>query len=101
MPSHCCQKGAARNIECELRQDASERVQNGPRMKGLELLIRGLLAGLIIAVPVGPVNVLVMSRTLRKGWRSGLTSGLGAATADFLYGCIAGFSITVVIRFLV
>jgi threonine/homoserine/homoserine lactone efflux protein len=42
-----------------------------------------------------------MSRTLRKGWRSGLVSGLGAATADFLYGCIAGFSITVVIRFLV
>jgi threonine/homoserine/homoserine lactone efflux protein len=70
-------------------------------MKGLELFIRGLLAGLIIAVPVGPVNVLCISRTLRKGWRSGLISGLGAATADFVYGCIAGFSITVVIRFLV
>src|SRR6266404_1508849 len=70
-------------------------------MKAIELLIRGLLAGLIIAVPVGPVNVLCISRTLRKGWKSGLTSGLGAATADFLYGCIAGFSITFVIQFLV
>lgn len=70
-------------------------------MTEFELLIRGLLAGLAIAVPVGPVNVLCISRTLSKGWRSGLASGLGAATADTLYGSIAGFSITFIIRFLV
>jgi threonine/homoserine/homoserine lactone efflux protein len=69
-------------------------------MKALELLIRGLLAGLISAAPVGPVNVLCISRPIRKGWKSGLISGLGAATADFLYGCVAGFSITFVIQFL-
>src|SRR5713226_5805631 len=69
-------------------------------MKGLDLFVRGLLAGLFIAAPVGPVNVLCISRTLAKGWRSGLVSGLGAATADTLYGCIAGFSITFVIQFL-
>jgi threonine/homoserine/homoserine lactone efflux protein len=65
-----------------------------------ELFVRGLLAGLFIAAPVGPVNVLCISRTLAKGWRSGFVSGLGAATADTLYGCIAGFSITFVIQFL-
>src|SRR2546423_14395893 len=70
-------------------------------MNAVELLFRGLLAGLFIAAPVGPVNVLCISRTLAKGWRSGLVSGLGAATADTLYGCIAGFSITFVIRFLI
>lgn len=70
-------------------------------MTEFELLIRGLLAGLAIAVPVGPVNVLCISRTLSKGWRSGLASGLGAATADTLYGSIAGFSITFIIRFLI
>src|SRR4051812_18996357 len=70
-------------------------------MKSLELLFRGLAAGLIIAAPVGPVNVLCISRTIKKGWISGLISGLGAATADFFYGCIAGFSITYVIQFLV
>jgi len=70
-------------------------------MKALDLLIRGLVAGFIIAAPVGPVNVLCISRTLSKGWRSGLVSGLGAATADALYGCIAGFSITFVIQFLI
>src|SRR5437763_7565735 len=70
-------------------------------MNAVELLFRGLLAGLFIAAPVGPVNVLCISRTLSKGWRSGLVSGLGAATADALYGCIAGFSITFIIQFLI
>jgi threonine/homoserine/homoserine lactone efflux protein len=69
-------------------------------VNAVELLVRGLLAGLFIAVPVGPVNVLCISRTLSKGWRSGLISGFGAATADMLYGGIAGFSITFVIQFL-
>lgn len=69
-------------------------------MKGFELLIRGLAAGFMIAAPVGPVNVLCVSRTLSKGWKSGFVCGLGAATADTLYGCIAGFSITFVIQFL-
>ena len=64
------------------------------------LLLKGLMAGLAIAVPVGPVNVLVASRTLAKGRTSGLLTGLGAATADAFYGAIAGFSITLVISFL-
>lgn len=69
-------------------------------MKGFELLIRGLLAGLIITAPVGPVNVLCVQRTIAKGWRSGLFSGLGSAVADTLYAAIAGFSISFVIQFL-
>jgi len=70
-------------------------------MNAIDLLIRGLIAGLIIAAPVGPVNVLVMSRTLTKGRLSGLMSGMGAAAADAFYGSIAGFSISLVIQFLV
>ena len=69
-------------------------------MRELDLLIRGLLTGLIIAAPVGPVNVLCMQRTILKGWRAGVVSGLGAAAADTLYGAIAGFSISLVISFL-
>ena len=69
-------------------------------MIGLWLLSKGLMAGLAIAVPVGPVNVLCASRTLSKGRLSGLMSGFGAATADAFYGAIAGFSITLVIEFL-
>jgi threonine/homoserine/homoserine lactone efflux protein len=67
---------------------------------GLWLLSKGFVAGLAIAVPVGPVNVLCASRTLRKGRLSGLISGFGAATADALYGAVAGFSITFLIQFL-
>jgi threonine/homoserine/homoserine lactone efflux protein len=66
-------------------------------MKQLELLLRGVLAGLAIAAPVGPVNVLCMSRTITKGRLHGIISGLGAAAADTFYGSIAGFSITFVI----
>ncbi|MGP8246733.1 MAG: LysE family translocator [Bryobacteraceae bacterium] len=67
----------------------------------LGLPIRGLAAGLIIAAPVGPVNLLCIRRTLEKGWKSGMVSGLGAALADTLYGAIAGFSITLAIQFLI
>lgn len=64
------------------------------------MLIRGLIAGLIIAAPVGPVNVLCMHRTILSGWRSGVISGIGAASADTLYGAVAGFSISFIIGFL-
>ena len=67
----------------------------------LDLPLRGLAAGFIIAAPVGPVNVLCIQRTLEKGWKPGVVSGLGAAFADSLYGGIAGFSITIVIQFLI
>ena len=70
-------------------------------MRAIELLIGGIIVGLMIAMPVGPVNVLCIHRTIEAGWKSGVRSGLGAAAADMLYGGIAGFSITLVIQFLV
>jgi threonine/homoserine/homoserine lactone efflux protein len=70
-------------------------------MREVELLIGGIIVGLIIAVPVGPVNILCIQRTLEAGWKSGVISGLGAAAADMLYGGVAGFSITLVVQFLV
>jgi threonine/homoserine/homoserine lactone efflux protein len=69
-------------------------------MTQLGALCKGLLAGVAIAAPVGPVNVLCLRRTLSKGWKSGLVSGFGAATADAVYGGIAAFSVRIVIRFL-
>jgi threonine/homoserine/homoserine lactone efflux protein len=69
-------------------------------MRALELLIKGLIAGLAISMPVGPVNVFCISRAIAKGRRAGLAAGLGAAAADTIYGAIAGFSISYVIYFL-
>ncbi|MGP8247020.1 MAG: LysE family translocator [Bryobacteraceae bacterium] len=69
-------------------------------MTELEALWKGWLAGIAIAAPVGPVNVLCLRRTLSRGWRSGLVSGFGAAVADAWYGGIAAFSVRIVIQFL-
>ena len=60
----------------------------------LSFFFRGLVIGFSIAAPVGPIGVLCIRRTLAEGRASGLISGLGAATADALYGCIAGFGLT-------
>jgi threonine/homoserine/homoserine lactone efflux protein len=67
----------------------------------LDLFLRGALAGLAISAPVGPVNVMVISRALAKGPRAGMIAGLGAAAADSIYGGIAAFSISLVIGFLI
>lgn len=67
----------------------------------ISFFVRGLIIGFSIAAPVGPIGVLCMRRTLAEGWTSGLVSGLGAATADAIYGCIAGFGLTFVSSFLI
>ena len=69
-------------------------------MELLFLLVKGLLLGFSIAAPVGPIGVLCIRRTLSKGMLNGFLSGMGAATADAFYGCIAAFGITVISAFL-
>ncbi len=65
------------------------------------LFFRGLLIGFSIAAPVGPIGVLCIRRTLANGRLSGLATGLGAATADGLYGCVAGFGLTFISSMLI
>ena len=62
----------------------------------MQLLLRGIIIGFSIAAPVGPIGVLCIRRTLAQGRASGFFSGLGAATADAVYGCIAGFGLTLI-----
>lgn len=66
----------------------------------LELLVKGLIIGFSIAAPVGPIGVLCIRRTLAQGLGAGLLSGMGAATADALYGSVAGFGLTFISSFL-
>ena len=63
--------------------------------------LRGLLIGLSIAATVGPMSILCIQRTLQRGQRYGLISGLGIATADAVYGCIAAFGLTFISDFFV
>jgi threonine/homoserine/homoserine lactone efflux protein len=65
------------------------------------LFLRGLLIGISIAAPVGPIGVLCIRRTLSEGKLTGFLSGMGAATADMMYGATAAFGLTVITGLLV
>ena len=65
------------------------------------IFTRGLIIGISIAAPVGPIGVLCIRRTLAEGKLIGFLSGMGAATADMLYGAIAAFGLTVITDLLV
>lgn len=67
----------------------------------VSVFLRGLAIGFGIAAPVGPIGVLCIRRTLADGRAVGFTAGLGAATADALYGVVAAFGLTLVSRTLV
>jgi len=63
--------------------------------------LKGLIIGFVIAAPVGPIGVLCARRTLIFGRRAGFFSGMGAATADSIYGFVAAFGLTLVSDFLI
>ncbi len=56
--------------------------------------LKGLVIGVVIAAPLGPIGILCARRTLTHGRRAGFLSGMGASTADVLYGFIAAFGLT-------
>jgi threonine/homoserine/homoserine lactone efflux protein len=65
----------------------------------LAIFGRGLIMGLAVAAPVGPIGMLCIQRTLQDGRIYGLATGLGAATADGLYGLVAAFGLTFISSF--
>jgi threonine/homoserine/homoserine lactone efflux protein len=67
----------------------------------INLCLKGIILGFSIAAPVGPIGVLCIRRTLMQGIAFGLISGLGAATADAIYGCVAGFGLTFISTILI
>ena len=68
---------------------------------GWEFFARGLVIGLAIAAPVGPIGLLCIKRSLAAGFPLGFLTGLGAAAADGVYGAVAAFGLTAVSSFLV
>jgi threonine/homoserine/homoserine lactone efflux protein len=61
---------------------------------------KGLFIGFVIAAPLGPIGILCARRTLTHGRRAGFYSGMGASTADVLYGFIAAFGLAFISDFL-
>lgn len=66
----------------------------------LTLLIKGIVIGFLVSIPLGPIGILVIQRTVNKSRLAGLLSGMGAALSDTLYAVIAGFSLTFLIDFI-
>jgi threonine/homoserine/homoserine lactone efflux protein len=64
------------------------------------LLLKGIVAGVLVAAPVGPVNLLCAARSLARGWRAGVVSGLGAAAADTAFAAVAAFGLGLAMEFL-
>lgn len=67
----------------------------------LILLLKGLIIGLAIAAPVGPIGILCIQRSLHDGFKVGLMTGMGAALADGTYGLVAGFGLTAISSMLI
>ena len=66
-----------------------------------DLFLRGLVIGLAVAFALGPVGLIVIRRTLDRGWAYGFLSGVGVATTDALYAAIAAFGLTAISTVLV
>ena len=75
--------------------------RTGGDMIDFSLVLKGLMIGFSIAAPVGPIGVLCIRRTLAEGRAYGFASGLGAATADALYGTLAALGLTLISAFLI
>lgn len=59
----------------------------------LEFILKGIIIGICVSAPVGPIGILCIQRTLTKGKKVGIITGLGATFSDLCYAMIAGFSL--------
>jgi threonine/homoserine/homoserine lactone efflux protein len=64
------------------------------------LVLKGIIVGISVSAPLGPLGILCIQRTINKGFFAGFVSGLGAAVADILYASVAGFGISIIADFL-
>ena len=62
----------------------------------LTFFLKGIAIGFFMAIPIGPIGIMCIRKTLTEGRLSGLIIGLGAATADLFYGCVAVFGLTII-----
>jgi threonine/homoserine/homoserine lactone efflux protein len=65
-------------------------------MDQLFLIIAGVVIGLIVAAPIGPVNLICIRRTLAFGTVNGFMAGLGAALGDSTFATITAFGLTAI-----
>ena len=66
----------------------------------ISLLWTGIACGFSVSIPLGPIGILCIQRTVNRNWKSGIISGLGVASADAVYGFVAGFGLSIIIDFI-
>lgn len=66
----------------------------------LNEIIKGLIIGICVSAPVGPLGVLTIQRTISRGRANGIITGLGATTSDIIYALIVGFSMNFITDFI-
>jgi threonine/homoserine/homoserine lactone efflux protein len=66
----------------------------------IEILIKGIILGLTVSMPLGPIGIILINRTIKRSMLSGFFSGLGMATADTLLAFLAGIGFTVIVSFI-
>ena len=69
-------------------------------MTSLFVFIKSILAGFIVAVPIGAIGAMCLRRALQGRWAAGLVTGSGAATADSILAAAAMFGLTLLTRYL-
>jgi threonine/homoserine/homoserine lactone efflux protein len=62
----------------------------------LQLVLAGVSIGVLMAAPIGPVNILVIQRAVAGGFWAGLAAGIGAVLGDGMLAAIAAFSVTAI-----
>jgi threonine/homoserine/homoserine lactone efflux protein len=65
-------------------------------LSGIQLMLAGLGIGLLMAAPIGPVNILVIQRAAASGFWGGLAAGIGAVLGDGTLAALAAFSVTAI-----
>ena len=64
----------------------------------IDTVVKGIVIGLSISVPLGPIGMLCIQRTLNRGRKFGFITGLGATTSDLLYAVITLFFLSFVMN---
>ena len=59
-----------------------------------QLILTGMVIGVAVAAPIGPINIMCIQRSLKQGFSAGLFTGMGAVLGDGMFAAIAAFSIT-------
>ncbi|MBN1821437.1 MAG: LysE family transporter [Prolixibacteraceae bacterium] len=65
-----------------------------------QLFFKGLIIGMMVSIPLGPIGLYIIQKTVNKNRLAGIISGFGVSLADAIYAVIAGFSLTYILNFI-